>query len=129
MSNEEQPPVELQSMEAHKQLWSQHDLLQTILRRYFSVHGAIGGTVLPAWKVSAKGEEDAHEQLVHLNQHLQKLGWMGKLLIDEPWVVQILPIPERQFPHRSFQRIMWAVTAFTLTLAGAYWTDGATPEG
>ena len=83
MSNEAQPPVELQPMEAHKQLWSQHDLLQTILQRFFSVHGAIGGTVLPAWNVSTRGEEDAHKQLVHLNQHLQKLGWMGKLLIDE----------------------------------------------
>ena len=66
MSNEAQPSVELQPMDAHKQLWSQHDLLQTILQRFFSVHGAIGGTVLPAWKVSTKDERAACVHLLHL---------------------------------------------------------------
>ena len=129
MSNDEQPLASLEPMEAHKSLWSQQDLLQTILERFYHVHGVIGGTVLPAWNVSTKGEEDAHDQLLNLNRHLSKLGWMGKLLIDEPWVVQILPIPERQFPVRTFHWLMWSLSALTLTLAGAYWIKGATPEG
>jgi hypothetical protein len=129
MSNDEQPPSALMPMDAHKTAWSQQDLLHTILGRYFNVHGVIGGTVLPAWKVSTNGQEDAHEQLIALNNHLVKLGWMGKLLLDEPWVVQILPLPERQFPGRSFQAVMWMLTALTLTLAGSYWIKGATPAG
>ena len=129
MSNDKQPLASLEPMEAHKSLWSQQDLLQTILERFYHVHGVIGGTVLPAWNVSTKGEEDAHDQLLNLNRHLSKLGWMGKLLIDEPWVVQILPIPERQFPVRTFHWLMWSLSALTLTLAGAYWIKGATPEG
>ena len=129
MSNEEEPLVSLEAMEAHKSLWSQQDLLQSILERFFHVHGAIGGTVLPAWNVSTKEEHDAHEQLLNLNTHLAKLGWMGKLLIDDPWVIQILPVPERQFPVRTFHWLMWALSGLTLTLAGAYWIDGATPAG
>ena len=129
MSDATQSSPELQPMEAHKDLWAQHDLLQTILSRHFTVHGVIGGTVLPAWNVTTKGDDDAHQQLVVLNEHLVKLGWVAKLLIDEPWVVQILPIPERQFPSKGFQRLMWMITAVTLTLAGAYWMKGATPEG
>ena len=129
MSDDAPASPEPQSMEAHKDLWSQHELLQTILSRHFNVHGVIGGTVLPAWNVTTKGDDDAHQQLVVLNDHLLKLGWVAKLLIDEPWVIQILPIPERQFPSNGFQRLMWMITALTLTLAGAYWMKGATPEG
>ncbi|MFB1005412.1 MAG: hypothetical protein QMC59_02900 [Candidatus Poseidoniaceae archaeon] len=129
MNNDEQPPASLVPMDVHKTLWSQQDLLQTILSRHFTVHGSLGGTVLPAWNVSTKGEDDAHEQLSNLNQHLVKLGWMGKLLLDQPWVVQILPIPERQFPMRGFYWSLWALSALTLTLAGAYWLEGATPAG
>ena len=129
MTDDAPASPELQSMEAHKDLWSQHELLQTILNRHFNVHGVIGGTVLPAWNVTTKGDDDAHQQLVVLNDHLLKLGWVAKLLIDEPWVIQILPIPERQFPSNGFQRLMWIITALTLTLAGAYWMKGATPEG
>lgn len=129
MGDAEPDATSVEPMEAHKEVWSQQDLLKTILERHFLVHGSIGGTVLPAWNVSVKAEEDAHEQLLRLNKHLAKLGWMGKLLVDEPWVVQILPVPERQFPMKSFQWIMWSISALTLTLAGAYWTGGATPEG
>lgn len=116
-------------MDAHKSIWSQQDLLKTILDRSFVVHGSIGGTVLPAWNVSVQADQDVHEQLILLNKHLVKLGWMGKLLIDEPWVVQILPIPERQFPIKALHLMMWGLTTLTLTLAGAYWLDGATPTG
>ena len=129
MSDDQQPSSDLQPMDAHKSIWSQQDLLKTILDRSFVVHGSIGGTVLPAWNVSVQAEQDVHEQLILLNKHLVKLGWMGKLLIDEPWVVQILPIPERQFPIKALHLMMWGLTTLTLTLAGAYWLDGATPTG
>jgi hypothetical protein len=129
MSDDQQPSSDLQPMDAHKSIWSQQDLLKTILDRSFVVHGSIGGTVLPAWNVSVQADQDVHEQLILLNKHLVKLGWMGKLLIDEPWVVQILPIPERQFPIKALHLMMWGLTTLTLTLAGAYWLDGATPTG
>ena len=66
MSNDEHPLASLEPMEAHKSLWSQQDLLQTILERFYHVHGVIGGTVLPAWNVSTKSEEDAHDQLLNI---------------------------------------------------------------
>ena len=78
MSDDAPSSPELQPMEAHKDLWSQHELLQTILNRHFNVHGVIGGTVLPAWNVTTKGDDDAHQQFVVPNDHLLKLGWVAK---------------------------------------------------
>ena len=74
MEDAEPDATSFEPMEAHKDVWSQQDLLKTILERHFLVHGSIGGTVLPAWNVSVKAEEDAHEQLLRLNEHLAKLG-------------------------------------------------------
>ena len=67
MTDDAPASPELQSMEAHKDLWSQHELLQTILNRHFNVHGVIGGTVLPAWNVATKGDDDAHQKLSSLH--------------------------------------------------------------
>ena len=68
MSDDQQPSSDLQPMDAHKSIWSQQDLLKTILDRSFVVHGSIGGTVLPAWNVSVQADQDVHEQLILLNK-------------------------------------------------------------
>ena len=54
---------------------------------------------------------------------------MVKLEIGEPWLLQIIPLPERQFPATKTLMSFWFLSMLTATLAGMYWMDGSRPEG
>jgi len=119
----------LESMPAHRSEWKQHELLSTILNRSFFVASKMSGGILPTWVVLPKGDKNVDECLDQANAHLKKLGWVAKLSQTEEWVVQLFPLPERQFPSLKLTLTLWTFSALTLTLAGAYWMDGSRPEG
>ena len=103
-------------MAHHKKAWSQHDLLASTLSEYLDVVQKDGGR-WPAWTV-ASSNDDIHGDLIRLNAHLDRLGWMGKLTKGEPWVITVFPVPERQFPRPNTVLMFWALSLLTLTLAG-----------
>ncbi len=70
-----------------------------------------------------------HGDLIQLNAHLERLGWMAKLTKDEDYVVTIFPTPERQFPRTNTVVLFWALSFLTLTLAGDLWMARARPTG
>ena len=121
--------IEIEQLIAQKKSWNQRQLLESILKRYFHLYGEIGGSRWPIWKADVKDGQDIHETIEIANDYLQKLGWMIKLEFGEPWILQVLPLPERQFPSTKSLVIIWSLTAFSLTLAGMYWMDGAIPDG
>ena len=112
-----------------KKPWDQKQLLESVLKRYFHLYGEIGGSRWPIWKADSKDDEDIHESVESANNYLQKLGWMIKLEFGEPWILQVLPLPERQFPSKKSLYAMWSLTAISLTLAGMYWIEGSIPDG
>lgn len=114
---------------AQKKSWDQKQLLESILKRYFHLYGEIGGSRWPIWKADAKEDQDVHDSLQDANEYLQKLGWMIKLDFGDPWVLQVLPLPERQFPSSKSLIAMWSLTVVSLTLAGMYWMEGSIPDG
>ena len=114
-------------MAHHKKAWSQHDLLASTLSEYLDVVQKDGGR-WPAWTV-ASSNDDIHGDLIRLNAHLDRLGWMGKLTKGEPWVITVFPVPERQFPRPNTVLMFWALSLLTLTLAGDHWMSKARPEG
>ena len=120
--------VEIESgLPHHKNAWSQHDLLASTLSEYVNVLGKNGGR-WPAWQV-ASSDETIHDDLIQLNAHLEKLGWMGKLTRDEEWVITVFPTPERQFPQSKTVLMFWGLSLLTLTLAGDHWMSNARPSG
>ena len=119
----------LESMPTHRSEWKQHELLSTILNRYFYVASDMAGGVLPTWVVSPKNDKKIDDCLDEANAYLKKLGWAAKLSQGEEWVVQLFPLPERQFPSLNLIFWMWSFSALTLTLAGAYWMEGSRPSG
>ena len=110
-----------------KKAWSQHDLLESALGEYLHVIQKNGGR-WPSWKVSP-ASDDIHDDLVRLNTHLERLGWMGKLTQEEEWVVTVFPAPERQFPQSKTVLMFWVLSFFTITLAGDHWMSNARPSG
>ena len=110
----------------HKKAWSQHDLLASTLSEYVNVLSKNGGR-WPAWQV-ASSDETIHDDLIQLNAHLEKLGWMGKLTKDEEWVITVFPAPERQFPRVNTVLVFWGLSLLTLTLAGDQWMSNARPS-
>ena len=118
-----------ESMPVHRSEWKQHDLLSSILSRFFYVSSSMSGGILPAWVVSPKNDKEMDDCLDEANAHLKKLGWAAKLSQSEEWIVQLFPLPERQFPSVNLTLMMWAFSALTLTLAGAYWMEGSRPSG
>ncbi len=109
----------------HKKAWSQHELLGSTLQSYFTVLRKNGGR-WPSWFVAPLGD-DVHDDLISLNAHLDRLGWMAKLTKDEDWVVTVFPAPERQFPRSNTVVLFWVLSFLTLTLAGDLWMAGARP--
>ncbi len=110
----------------HKKPWSQHDLLASTLSEYVDVLQQNGGR-WPSWTVSSP-TDDIHQDLIRLNGHLDRLGWMGKLTKDEPWVITVFPRPERQFPRFNTVLVFWLLSLLTLTLAGDHWMSKARPD-
>lgn len=127
--SQSEPSIDAEQLVAQKKAWNQKQLLESILKRYFHLYGEIGGGRWPIWKADAKEDEDVHDSLQDANQYLKKLGWMVKLDFGDPWVLQILPLPERQFPSSKSLLTMWLLSIISLTLAGIYWMDGAIPDG
>ena len=119
----------LESMPTHRTEWKQHDLLFTVLSRYFYVASNMSGGVLPTWVVSPKEDKEIDVCLDEANAYLEKLGWAAKLSQGEEWIVQLFPLPERQFPSFNITFLLWSFSALTLTLAGAYWMEGSRPSG
>ncbi len=113
---------------SHRTTWDQKDLLANILSRYFQVVGELGGTRWPVWKVDVKAQNDVHESVIDLNFHLKNLGWMAKLQNGDPWLLQIIPLPERQFPSIKTTVSFWSLSILTATIAGMVWLDGSRPD-
>ncbi len=101
----------LQSMPSHRSDWKQHDLLATILRRYFYLSPHMSGGFLPSWVVSPRDGKEIDDCLDEANAYLQKLGWAAKLLRSEDWMIQLIPLPERQFPGFNLLLVMWSFSA------------------
>ena len=53
---------------------------------------------------------------------------MAKLQYGEPWLVQVLPIPERQFPSSRTTIGFWSFSLITATIAGMLWIEDARPD-
>jgi hypothetical protein len=52
--------------------------------------------------VSEKDDEDLHESLASINNHFKTIGYNARLYPDEPWIVQIIADPVRQWPSPKF---------------------------
>ena len=112
---------------AHKDSWSRRELMHKILSRHCHVLEDIGGRV-PTYLVSEKQDENMHEALIDINQHLSKLGYSARLYPDDPWILQLIPDPTRQWPSPRFVASMWILSLLTTLLAGEMWMDGVRPE-
>ena len=113
---------------AHKESWSRRELLQRVLSRYCHVLEDIGGRT-PTYLVTEKENEDMHEVLITINQHLGKLSYSARLYPDDPWILQLIPHPTNQWPSSKFIASMWLLSILTTLLAGEMWMEGARPEG
>ena len=120
---------ELPRLPAHRDVWSQKELFARIIARNFQLIGELGGTRWPVWKVDLLADSEVNESLEQLNLHLVELGWLAKLEVGDPWLVQIIPSPERQFPASKTTLGFWSISILTATLAGMFWIDGSRPEG
>jgi len=127
MNDDDDSTVDLEQMDAHKKSWDQYALLANILEREYYLIEQVGGR-WPSWIIDVKQDRDVHESLKKVNHHLDKLGWMVRLTEDEPWLVTILPVPDRQFPPRTMHYFLWAMTALTATLAGSIWIENSSPS-
>jgi len=112
---------------AHKDSWSTRELMSRILSRHCRVLEDIGGRV-PTYLVAEKQSENMHDALVEINKHLSKLGFSARLYPDEPWILQLIPDPTRQWPSPRFVASMWILSMLTTLLAGEMWMDGARPK-
>ena len=119
---------DLPQLRAHREVWGQKDLLSNIISRYFIVTGELGGTKWPVWKVDEKSSEGVDDSLDRLNIHLENLGWMAKLQTGEPWLIQVIPYPERQFPSSKTTIGFWSFSLITATIAGMIWIEDARPS-
>ena len=88
MSEEEVIPV-------HKESWSRRELLQRVLSRYCHVLEDIGGRT-PTYLVTEKENEDMHEVLITINQHLGKLSYSARLYPDDPVSYTHLTLPTKR---------------------------------
>ena len=112
---------------AHKDSWSTRELMGKILSRHCHVLEDIGGRV-PTYLVAEKQDENMHDALVEINKHLSKLGFSARLYPDDPWILQLIPDPTRQWPSPRFVASMWILSMLTTLLAGEMWMDGARPK-
>ena len=128
MGDDSNSKVDLEQMTAHKKAWDQHALLANILSREYYLIEQIGGR-WPSWIIDVKQDRDVHDSLKKVNSHIAKLGWMARLSVDNPWLVTILPMPDRQFPTIKVHLFLWSMTALTATLAGSLWIENTLPEG
>ena len=121
MTDEEQIPI-------HSEAWSQRELIHRILSRYVHVLSDVGG-FWPTFVVQQRDDDDIHEVLEKINHHLAKLDWAVRLHPDEPWLMQVLPIPSGQFPSKFVPFLMWIFAILSTIYAGEKWMESGRPEG
>lgn len=115
----------LEPLEVQKKAWTQTQLHEQIISRFFDVIEDLGDPI-PAWLVRAKIEEenieDPHSALLALNEHLKELGWMAKLLRDDPWKVILSRIPPSPFIiPESRRKLFWLATLLSTWAMGVLW--------
>ena len=121
--------VQAEPMPAHKERWPQQQLMARIISRYVDIISDMHG-IWPAFVIQTKQEEDdIHEIIVDINQHLSRLDWVVSLHPDEPWVIQVLPTPVQQFPSRKLPLIMWFFALLSLMYAAETWMSVGRPDG
>ena len=86
-----------ESIPVHDKSWNQRELFESILSRYCVVLEDLGGRS-PTFLVAEKKDQDIHEVLDDINQHLKKLGFSARLFPDDPWILQLIPDPRYQWP-------------------------------
>ena len=121
----ESEDVDLTPLTAHKNTWTQRDLLAGIIGRYMTVKSHLGG-LWPTWDVES---EHLDKGLIELNSYLEKLGWMARLRRGENNQLTVLPLPHSQFPGRRIHVYMWIASIFTVLLSGVRWMDSGRPAG
>ncbi|MDC0056406.1 hypothetical protein OAJ94_05085 [Deltaproteobacteria bacterium] len=115
----------LEPLEVQKKAWTQRQLHEQIISRFFDVIEDLGDPI-PTWLVRAKIEEedieDPHSALLALNEHLKELGWMAKLLRDDPWKIIISRIPPSTFIiPESRRNLFWLATLLSTWAMGVLW--------
>jgi len=121
MSDEEPIPV-------HSEIWNQRKLIERILSRHVYVLSDVGG-FWPSFIVQEKEDNDIHDAVANINQHIAKLDWAARLHPDDPWLIEVLPAPTRQFPSYSVPIVMWILALLTTLYAGEKWISNGRPEG
>ena len=121
MTDEEQIPI-------HSESWSQRELIHRILSRYVHVLSDVGG-FWPTFVVQERDDDDIHEVLEQINLHLAKLDWAVRLYPDEPWLMQVLPLPTGQFPSKFVPFLMWMFAILSTIYAGEKWMESGRPDG
>jgi hypothetical protein len=111
----------------HPKSWNQQDLIEQIVARYFGILSNRGGR-WPTYTIQSLDEDDdIHTTHRSLNQHLEKLGWMSKILNDEPYALIVFPTPERQFASSKTKSLFWFFSFFTSLLAGSLFVEHMFP--
>ena len=121
MSKDEVIPV-------HSESWNNRELMERILSRYCIVIEDIGGRS-PTYLISEKENDDIHDVLKSINQHLSPLGYSARLYPDDPWILQLIPDPIMQWPSPRFVLTMWILSMLTTVYAGEKWMSDARPSG
>ena len=117
--------ADLIPLSAHKNTWTQRDLLASIIGRYMTVKSHLGG-LWPTWDVEA---EHLDKRLIELNSYLEKLGWMARLRRGDLNQLTALPLPHGQFPGKRIHVYMWVASIITVLFSGIRWMDSGRPEG
>ena len=117
----------LEPLTVASKAWNQRDLLANIVSRHFVIKEELGG-LWPTWIVypivEEEKENDVHDSLEELNQHLEKLDWMAELGIDDPWIIKIKPRPIRQFSLTVGAKIFfWLSSLVSTLLVGIVWFE------
>ncbi|MEO2120457.1 MAG: hypothetical protein ABGX44_01450 [Candidatus Poseidoniia archaeon] len=115
----------LEPLEVQKKAWTQRQLHEQIISRFFDVIEDLGDPI-PTWLVRAKIEEedieDPHSALLALNEHLKELGWTAKLLRDDPWRIILSLIPPSAFIiPESRRNLFWLATLLSTWAMGVLW--------
>lgn len=121
----ESKDTDLIPLSAHKNTWTQRDLLASIIGRYMTVKSHLGG-LWPTWDVEA---EHLDKRLIELNAYLEKLGWMARLRRGDHNQLTALPLPHGQFPGKRIHMYMWIASIITVLFSGVRWMDSGRPEG
>ena len=121
----ESKDTDLIPLSAHKNTWTQRDLLAGIIGRYMTVKSHLGG-LWPTWDVEA---EHLDKRLIELNAYLEKLGWMVRLRRGDHNQLTALPLPHGQFPGKRIHTYMWIASIITVLFSGIRWMDSGRPEG